>query len=89
MRIQYAKTKSNIIAKADGIFVPWEKRKRHEENGGKKRKEQLDPNQAAAGLNPAYAVAYGTTPPLSQIPYLGARPIVPEAPAPPNDILFI
>lgn len=30
-RIQYAKTKSDIIAKADGTFVPREKRKRHEE----------------------------------------------------------
>ncbi|XP_039001156.1 U1 small nuclear ribonucleoprotein A-like [Hibiscus syriacus] len=86
MRIQYAKTKSDVIAKADGTFVPREKRKRHEEKGGKKRKEQLDPNQAAAGLNPGYA---GATPPLSQLPYLGARPIVPEAPAPPNNILFI
>ncbi|KAE8708651.1 U1 small nuclear ribonucleoprotein A [Hibiscus syriacus] len=55
----------------------------------KKWKEQLDPNQAAAGLNPGYAGAYGATPPLSQLPYLGARPIVPEAPAPPNNILFI
>ncbi|MBA0679638.1 hypothetical protein Goari_011395 [Gossypium aridum] len=89
MRIQYAKTKSDIIAKADGTFVPREKRKRHDEKGGKKRKEQLDPNQAAAGLNPSYAGAYGATPPLSQIPYLGARPIVPEAPAPPNNILFV
>ncbi|KAH1108027.1 hypothetical protein J1N35_011795 [Gossypium stocksii] len=82
-------TKSDIIAKADGTFVPREKRKRHDEKGGKKRKEQLDPNQAAAGLNPSYAGAYGATPPLSQIPYLGARPIVPEAPAPPNNILFV
>ncbi|GMI69441.1 spliceosomal protein U1A [Hibiscus trionum] len=88
IRIQYAKTKSDIIAKADGTFVPREKRKRHEEKG-KKRKEQLDPNQAGVGLNPAYAGAYGATPPLSQLPYLGARPIVPEAPAPPNNILFI
>nr|KJB23296.1 hypothetical protein B456_004G090600 [Gossypium raimondii] len=63
MRIQYAKTKSDIIAKADGTFVPREKRKRHDEKGGKKRKEQLDPNQAAAGLNPSYAGAYGATPP--------------------------
>ncbi|KAE8665482.1 U1 small nuclear ribonucleoprotein A [Hibiscus syriacus] len=104
MRIQYAKTKSDIIAKADGTFVPREKRKRHEEKGmllfvpylklerlteGKKRKEQLDPNQAAVGLNPAYAGAYGATPPLSQLPYPGARSMVPEAPAPPNNILFI
>nr|KJB23297.1 hypothetical protein B456_004G090600 [Gossypium raimondii] len=33
MRIQYAKTKSDIIAKADGTFVPREKRKRHDEKG--------------------------------------------------------
>ena len=32
-RIQYAKTKSDIIAKADGTFVPREKRKRHDERG--------------------------------------------------------
>ncbi|GLU16827.1 hypothetical protein SLE2022_332410 [Rubroshorea leprosula] len=89
MRIQYAKTKSDIIAKADGTFVPREKRKRHEEKGGKKRKEQQDPNQVAVGLNPAYASAYGGTPALSQIPYPGARPTIPEAPAPPNNILFI
>lgn len=32
-RIQYAKTKSDVIAKADGTFVPRERRKRHEEKG--------------------------------------------------------
>ncbi|XVE77598.1 hypothetical protein DITRI_Ditri13aG0076300 [Diplodiscus trichospermus] len=78
MRIQYAKTISDIIAKADCNFIPREKRKRHEEKGvhsssiwlqkairGKKQKEQLDPNQASGGLNPAYAGAYGaSTPPL-------------------------
>ncbi|KAJ4727700.1 U1 small nuclear ribonucleoprotein A-like [Melia azedarach] len=89
MRIQYAKTKSDIIAKADGTFVPRERRKRHEEKG-KKRKEQHDANQAAMGLNPAYAGAYGATPPLSQIPYPGgAKSVIPEAPAPPNNILFV
>ncbi|CAK9175340.1 unnamed protein product [Ilex paraguariensis] len=89
MRIQYAKTKSDVVAKADGTFVPRERRKRHEERG-RKRKEQLDPNQAAMGLNPAYAGAYGATPPLSQITYIGgAKSALPEAPAPPNSILFI
>ncbi|GAV66964.1 RRM_1 domain-containing protein/RRM_5 domain-containing protein [Cephalotus follicularis] len=88
LRIQYAKTKSDIIAKADGTFVPREKRKRHEEKG-KKRKEQHDPNQAAAALNSAYAGAY-SAPPLSQIPYPGgAKSMIPEAPAPPNNILFV
>lgn len=32
-RIQYAKTKSDVVAKADGTFVPRERRKRHEERG--------------------------------------------------------
>ncbi|KAH9730508.1 U1 small nuclear ribonucleoprotein A [Citrus sinensis] len=109
-RIQYAKTKSDIIAKADGTFVPRERRKRHEEKGKplsysisrplgsayitlfcrKKRKDQHDANQAGMGLNPAYAGAYGATPPLSQIPYPGgAKSVIPEAPAPPNNILFV
>ncbi|KAK1385137.1 U1 small nuclear ribonucleoprotein A [Heracleum sosnowskyi] len=87
MRIQYARTKSDIIAKKDGTFVPREKKKRHEEKG-KKRKEQHDALQAAMGLNLAYNGAYGATPQLSQIPYM-AKSAVPEAPAPPNSILFI
>ncbi|KAI3425490.1 uncharacterized protein J3R85_010222 [Psidium guajava] len=87
MRIQYAKTKSDIIAKADGTFVPREKRKRHEEKG-KKRKDQHDANQAGVGVNPSYAGAYGAMPPLSQVPYPGGAK-VPEAPAPPNNILFV
>lgn len=32
-RIQYAKTKSDVIAKADGTFVPRERRKRHDDRG--------------------------------------------------------
>jgi len=90
MRIQYAKTKSDVIAKADGSFVPRERRKRHEDKAGKKKKEQHDANQAGMGLNPAYAGAYGAMPPLSQIPYPGGvKSMVPEAPAPPNNILFV
>ncbi|KAF5731436.1 U1 small nuclear ribonucleoprotein A isoform X1 [Tripterygium wilfordii] len=87
MRIQFAKTKSDIIAKADGTFVPRERRKKHEDRG-KKRKEQ---HEAGMGVNPAYGGgAYGAMPPLSQIPYPGgAKSMVPEAPAPPNNILFI
>ncbi|XP_041018201.1 U1 small nuclear ribonucleoprotein A-like [Juglans microcarpa x Juglans regia] len=86
MRIQYAKTKSDVIAKADGTFVPRERRKRHEDKG-RKKKEQHDANQPGIGLNPAYAGAYGATP---SIPYPGgAKAMVPEAPAPPNSILFV
>ncbi|CAL9023958.1 unnamed protein product [Prunus brigantina] len=87
MRIQYAKTKSDVIAKADGTFVARERRKRHEDKG-KKRKEQHDASQAGMGVNPAYAGAYGAAPPLSQIPYPGGVKL-PEAPAPPNNILFV
>ncbi|KAK4775174.1 hypothetical protein SAY86_010109 [Trapa natans] len=87
MRIQYAKTKSDIIAKADGTFVPREKRKRHDERG-KKKKDQQDANLAVASLNPAYAGTYGAAQPLSQVPYPGG-PKLPEAPAPPNNILFV
>lgn len=31
---------------------------------GKKKKDQQDANLAAAGLNPAYAGAYGAAPPV-------------------------
>ncbi|KAM1001741.1 hypothetical protein FF1_008220 [Malus domestica] len=86
MRIQYAKTKSDVIAKADGTFVPRERRKRHEEKG-KKRKEQHDASQAGMPI-PGYTGTYGSAPPLSQIPYPGGVKL-PEAPAPPNNILFV
>lgn len=87
MRIQYAKTKSDVIAKADGSFVPRERRRRHEDRAEKKRREQhRDANHA--GLNSAYAGAYGTLPSLSQLPYPGGMKL-PEAPAPPNNILFV
>ncbi|KAI8574765.1 hypothetical protein RHMOL_Rhmol01G0379300 [Rhododendron molle] len=89
MRIQYAKTKSDVIAKADGTFVPRERKKRHEEKG-RKRKDQHDANQAGMGQNTAYGGAYGAAPQLSHIPYIGgAKSAVPEAPAPPNNILFV
>ena len=86
MKIQYAKTKSDIIAKADGTFVPREKRKRHDDKG-KKRKDHVDPGLAGMGVNPAYAGAYGAAPAVSYPG--GAKSMVPEAPAPPNNILFI
>ncbi|CAD5192888.1 unnamed protein product [Musa acuminata subsp. malaccensis] len=91
MRIQYAKTKSDIIAKADGTFVPRERRKRHDERAERKKREQHhDANQGGTGLNSAYSGAYGAVPPLSQLPYGGgAKSMLPEAPALPNNILFI
>lgn len=89
MRIQYAKTKSDIIAKADGTFVPRERKKRHDDKAERKRREQ-EANQAAAGLNAPYAGAYGSLPPLSQLPVPGgAKSMHPEMPALPNNILFV
>ncbi|GER27039.1 U1 small nuclear ribonucleoprotein A [Striga asiatica] len=78
MRIQYAIKESDVIAKADGTFVPREIRKMQDDKD--------DANQATA-LNPAYAGAYGGAPPLPQIPDMGAR-AVREA-LEPNKFLFI
>ncbi|KAJ4750037.1 U1 small nuclear ribonucleoprotein A [Rhynchospora pubera] len=95
MRIQYAKTKSDIIAKADGTFVPRERRKRQDDKDKKKKDQQQDTNQAVMGLNPSYPPPYGAAPHMGGMmpPYGGAplppRPAVPEAPAPPNNILFV
>ncbi|OAY81346.1 U1 small nuclear ribonucleoprotein A [Ananas comosus] len=90
MRIQYAKTKSDIIAKADGTFVPRERRKRHDDRAERKRREQHhDANQVGLGLNSSYPGVYGA-PPLSQLPYSGgAKSMLQEAPALPNNILFV
>ncbi|KAG6500988.1 hypothetical protein ZIOFF_040852 [Zingiber officinale] len=65
MRIQYAKTKSDIIAKADGTFVPRERRKRHDDRAERKKRDpHHDSKQAGAGLNSAYSGAYGAVPPV-------------------------
>ncbi|KAH9305703.1 hypothetical protein KI387_010107, partial [Taxus chinensis] len=118
MRIQYAKTKSDAIAKADGTFVPREKRKRQDERAERRRRDQQhhEAQQAGAILNAAYPSAYGApaldrllrkletsnSNPLtplklptqgvhlgSQMPFQASKPNLPEAPAPPNNILFI
>lgn len=89
MRIQYAKTKSDIIAKADGTFVPRERRKRHDDRAERKRREQHHDANLAASLGSGYAAGYGGIPPLSQLPYPGAAKSLPEAPVQPNNILFV
>ncbi|GAQ86276.1 putative RNA recognition motif containing protein [Klebsormidium nitens] len=94
MKIAYAKTKSDAVSKADGTFVPREKRKAIEE----REKEKARKRAAAAGPVPAAlpgqmpgmmpgmvpgmvppAYGYGMPPPMA----------VPEAPAPPNNLLFV
>lgn len=89
MRIQYAKTKSDVVAKADGTFTPRERRKRNDEKPEKKQKREQhhDVNQAGLGMN-AYPGTYGA-PPLSQLPFgAGPRVMMPEVIVP-NSILFV
>ncbi|MCO5608347.1 hypothetical protein L7F22_062555 [Adiantum nelumboides] len=81
MRIQYAKAKSDAIAKADGTFVPKERRKKQEEKAEKRRKEQH-----ADGHNASHQASYGASAPSQFQP---PKPAVPEAPALPNSILFV
>ncbi|KAH9309803.1 hypothetical protein KI387_037714, partial [Taxus chinensis] len=83
MRIQYGKSKSDAIAKAEGTFVPREKRKKQEEKAERKRKEHDTPQ---AGNGPA--TGHGATP-VSQSQFQQGKSSSQEAPAPPNDILFI
>lgn len=86
MRIQYAKTTSDAITKANGTYVPKEKRKKQEEKAERKRREQQSDTPSAPPLS-AYPPAYGG--PHSAQQYQPPRPAVPEAPAPPNNILFV
>jgi U1 small nuclear ribonucleoprotein A len=87
MRIQYAKTISDAITKADGTYVPKEKRKKQEEKAERKRREQ-QADMAAAPMATAYPPPYGVPPPAQQ-QYQVPRPMVPEVPAPPNSLLFV
>ncbi|GLU02602.1 hypothetical protein SLE2022_198470 [Rubroshorea leprosula] len=48
MRIQYAKTKSDCIAKADGSYVPREKKKKQEEKAERKRRAEEAAQSAMA-----------------------------------------
>lgn len=47
MRIQYAKSKSDCVAKAEGTFVPREKKKKQEEKAERKRRAE-EANHATA-----------------------------------------
>ncbi|CAI5953847.1 unnamed protein product [Closterium sp. NIES-64] len=81
MRISYAKTKSDVVAKSDGTFVPREKRKRHEERARRRQQqEHAAAGAAGGGRAPATAAAYAQA---------GAIPGANEPPAPPNSVLFV
>ncbi|KAI7727893.1 hypothetical protein M8C21_010182 [Ambrosia artemisiifolia] len=77
MRIQYAKGKSDCIAKADNTFVPKEKRRKQEEKTEKKRDGPQATNGVRTDNNGAPAASYRNGKPDAQ-----------EA-TPPNNILFV
>ncbi|ESQ51590.1 hypothetical protein EUTSA_v10017204mg [Eutrema salsugineum] len=77
MRIQYAKSKSDCITKADGTFVSRDKKRKQEEKVERKREETQGPNMANG--------------PTSQNGAAPAPPFQPsgQEAMPPNNILFI
>ncbi|KAL7582454.1 U2 small nuclear ribonucleoprotein B'' [Lactuca sativa] len=78
MRIQYAKGKSDCIAKADNTFVPKDKRRKQEEKTEKKRDApQATTNGARSDTNGAPAASYRN-----------GRSNTEES-TPPNNILFV
>ncbi|XP_057954860.1 U2 small nuclear ribonucleoprotein B''-like [Malania oleifera] len=80
MRIQYAKTKSDCVAKADGSFVPREKKKKQEEKAERKRRAEEAHHAATAN---------GTSTQNNGAPTGSFRPGAQEAAAVPNNILFV
>ncbi|GFY99356.1 RNA-binding (RRM/RBD/RNP motifs) family protein [Actinidia rufa] len=80
MRIQYAKTKSDYVSKADGTYVPKDKKKKQEEKVDRKRRAEEQHSATANGtrddINGGPTVSFG-------------KPGAQEATATPNNILFI
>nr|CAD1833065.1 unnamed protein product [Ananas comosus var. bracteatus] len=83
MRIQYAKTKSDCVAKAEGTYAPREKKKKQEEKAAE-RKRRAEEGQQSSGPN---AQSNGGLS-ASQASRQG-KPGSQEAAAAPNNILFI
>ncbi|XP_033147397.1 U2 small nuclear ribonucleoprotein B'' isoform X1 [Brassica rapa] len=77
MRIQFAKEKSDCIAKEEGTFVPKDKKRKKEEKAERKREETQRPNTANA-----------PTPQNGAPPPSSFKPSGQDA-MPPNNILFI
>lgn len=85
MRIQYAKTKSDCIAKVDGTFVAREKKKQREEKAGDKRRKTEEAQQSGPAANGSNAQSNGG-PSASQARQAKTGPREETAP---NNILFI
>ncbi|KAI8523493.1 hypothetical protein RHMOL_Rhmol13G0078200 [Rhododendron molle] len=81
MRIQYAKTKTDCVAKEDGTYVPRDKKRKQEEKAERRRRS--DQAHQSATANGTRAESNGG--PTANFGKPGAH----EATAAPNNILFI
>ena len=74
MRIQYAKTKSDAIAKADGTYVPREKQRRQDERVERNHREQHHETQQPGVIPNATYPSFGNTleSNLSDPPYMSS-----------------
>ncbi|CAD5184047.1 unnamed protein product [Musa acuminata subsp. malaccensis] len=86
MRIQYAKTKSDCVAKADGTFVPREKKQKQEEKAAERKHRTDEAQQSASAFSGPNAQTGGVS--ASQASRQGKTGSQ-EPAAAPNNILFI
>ncbi|KAG0485840.1 hypothetical protein HPP92_009919 [Vanilla planifolia] len=82
MRIQYAKTKSDCVAKVDGTYAPREKKKKQEEKAAEKRRKAEDAHQAASAAN-------GPAVQNNGVHAASRQGRTTQEAVPPNNILFI
>ncbi|XP_050369741.1 U2 small nuclear ribonucleoprotein B'' 2-like isoform X2 [Argentina anserina] len=82
MRIQYAKTKSDCIAKEDGSFVPRDKKRKQEERVADRKRRTEEGSQSAQANGGATENGGRTT------SYRNGNPNANET-ADPNNILFV
>ncbi|KAL5709820.1 U2 small nuclear ribonucleoprotein B'' [Ranunculus cassubicifolius] len=87
MRIQYAKTRSDCFAKAEGTYVPRDKKKKQEDKADRKRKAEDEPQQAASNGSAAAANGQSNGAPPHHRGY--DRRHHESSAAAPNNILFI
>ncbi|XP_020674093.1 U2 small nuclear ribonucleoprotein B'' [Dendrobium catenatum] len=86
MRIQFAKMKSDCVAKADGTYVPREKKKKQEDKAAEKRRKAEEAHQTGSAANGPSFQNNGVH--TSQATRHGKSSSSQET-APPNNILFI
>lgn len=86
MRISYAKSKSDVVAKVDGSYVPRDKRRKGDEKARRKAEAQQD----GTGTDGYGGAAYRAPPQgMPQQPQRAHQPAAHEPPAPPNHLLFV